>query len=152
MTPWSLNVKLGPQCNYHKGRGGLVSIVSYSRPATSQHICLSWGSSSPCLGDVVQCWMLLVSCCSPAICIPSRLSVVCSVCSVAQHWVTIRSPPPPTINCYKGAGCWLAAVSRYLGAANILAATTPHHGSNPGECAAAGQLYPPIIRTNHDSE
>ena len=34
LTPLSLNVKLGPRCKGHKGGlGGLVSIVSYSRPS-----------------------------------------------------------------------------------------------------------------------
>ena len=52
LTPRSLNVKLGPRRKGHKRKenGGLVSIVTYSRPSlmiivlVSQfHICLLWG-------------------------------------------------------------------------------------------------------------
>ena len=49
VTPRSLNVKLGPR---HKGTGGLVSIVSYSRPSlmiialrTQFHVERLWGQS-----------------------------------------------------------------------------------------------------------
>ena len=49
LNPRSLNVKLGPPRNYHKERGGLVSIVSYSRTSlmiissrTQFHVYLPW--------------------------------------------------------------------------------------------------------------
>ena len=50
LTPRSLNVKLGPRRKGHKGRGGLVSIVSYSRlslmiivSASQFQVYLLWG-------------------------------------------------------------------------------------------------------------
>merc|ERR1719336_3454374 len=59
LTPRSLNAKLGPRRKGHKRRGGLVSIVSYSRPSlmiiaprTQLHVERPWNRISHCSRSV----------------------------------------------------------------------------------------------------
>ena len=62
LTPRSLNVKLGPQCKSQSQAGGLVSIVSYSRPSLMiivQPVVEPMGHSTA---------LILMLCCHPAVC------------------------------------------------------------------------------------